>query len=374
MRPLFRVLGPGACTTVQDAGRTGFRQFGVPPAGCLDRLAHRVANMLVGNPDNAAVLEMTFKGADFEVLSDADVALTGAEMPLSVNNRSVASWSKVRVHSGDQINIGQTHSGCRAYLAVTGGIDGPEVMGSLATYAAARIGGFNGRALCRGDVIFGRKLELLNDQRHVPPEWIPRYSGQIILRAVPGPQEAYFAEGMQSFFDTVFTVSPQADRKGYRLQGPAVPIKPGMPKSIVSEPCIAGCVQVPEDGQPIILLGEQTVGGYAKIATVISPDLDKIAQALPGDQVCFEAVEIETAYGICRQHQQRIEMLRQKIVYAAPLQRCAKAFWNTDPEMFCRKIQTHLNQMRQIQVMPMTNEMACGFQSGNLSVGMPKSG
>jgi antagonist of KipI len=298
---------------------------------------------------------MTFKGADFEVLADADMALAGAEMPLSVNNRTVASWSKFSVHSGDQINIGQVHSGCRGYLAVTGGIDVLEVMGSFSTYAGARIGGYKGRTLRRGDVITGHEMELLNEARHVPPEWIPRYPGQITLRVLPGPQEDYFADSMQVFFDAVFTVSPQADRKGYRLQGPAIAIKPGMPKSIISEPCLAGCIQVPEDGQPIILLGEQTVGGYAKIATVISSDLDMIAQALPGDRVRFEAVDIETAHGVCRQ-QQRIEMLRQKIVSTAPMQKCAKAIWNTDPEMFCRKIQSHLNQMRQIPVTPSVTE------------------
>ncbi len=344
MKPLFKVLDPGAYTTVQDAGRIGFRQFGVPATGCLDRFAHGVANILTGNPDNAAVLEMTFAGAGFEILVEADMALTGADMPLSVNNRPIIPWSTFRTKPGDQINIGQARSGCRAYLAVTGGIDVPEVMDSLSTYAGARIGGYEGRALQRGDMIAGRKPERLDDMRYVPPEWIPRYGAQIILRAIPGPQEGYFTESLPTFFDSVFTVSPKADRKGYRLEGPQISIRPGMPKSIISEPCLPGCVQVPEDGQPIVLLGEQTVGGYAKIATVISADLDLIAQAMPGDQVRFEAVDMETAYGIARQKYKRMEMLRQKIVTHRPLQRCAKAVWNMDPEMFCRKIQIHLNQ------------------------------
>lgn len=346
MKPLLKVLDPGAYTTVQDAGRFGFRQFGVPPAGCLDSFAHRVANILVGNPDKAAVLEMTFIGAGFEILGEADMALTGADMQLSVNNRPVTPWSKFRVNTGDQINIGQARSGCRAYLAVTGGIAVPEVMGSRSSYAGASMGGHKGRPLQRGDTVAGHKFELLDDMRCVPSEWIPRYSTQITLRAIPGPQEEYFTDSISTFFESTFTVSRQADRKGYRLEGPEISIQPGMPKSIISEPCLSGCVQVPEDGQPIILLGEQTVGGYAKIATVISADLDLISQALPGDRVRFEAVDMETAYGIVSQQHKRLEMLRQKIVTTPPLKGCAKAAWNMDPEMFCRKVQGHLNQIR----------------------------
>ncbi len=195
-------------------------------------------------------------------------------------------------------------------------------------------------------MIAGHKLGLLDEMRCLSLNWIPRYATNITLRAIPGPQEAYFGDSISTFFDSTFTVSSQADRKGYRLQGTSISIQPGMPKSIISEPCLPGCVQVPEDGQPIILLGEQTVGGYAKIATVISADLDSIAQAMPGDQIRFEAVDIETAYDIAAQQHKRLEMLRQKIVTSPPLQKSAKAVWNMDPEMFCRKVQCHLNQMR----------------------------
>ncbi len=343
---MLRVLDPGPYTTVQDGGRFGFREFGVPPTGCLDRFAHRVANMLVGNRDDAAVLELTLMGGGFQILEEADMAITGADMPVSLCNRSIPAWTKFRVHPGDQLNIGMARSGCRAYLAITGGIDVPEVMNSLSCYAGAGIGGYKGRTLKRGDLIFTNPSEVLDEVRSVPPEWIPSYHGAITLRAIAGPQDDYFTESMAVFFESDFIVSSQADRKGYRLEGPPVAIQPGLPKSIISEPCLAGCVQVPEDGQPIILLGEQTVGGYAKIATVISPDLNLVAQAMPGDTIRFQNVNIETANVIVQQQHNRLEMMRQKIVTSPPLLRCAKATWNMDPEMFCRKVQSHLNQMR----------------------------
>lgn len=343
---MLRVLDPGAYTSVQDGGRIGFREFGVPPTGCLDRFAHRVANMLVGNPDEAAVLEMTLMGGGFQILQEADMAVTGADMPISVSNRSIPPWTKFRVRPGDQLNIGMARSGCRAYLAITGGVDVPEVMNSLSCYAGAGIGGYKGRALKRGDLISTKPSEVLDDTRSVPLDWIPPYHSKITLRAISGPQDEFFTDSMAGFFEATYVVSSQADRKGYRLEGPPVSIQPGMPKSIISEPCLAGCVQVPEDGQPIILLGEQTVGGYAKIATVISPDLDLVAQAMPGDTIRFQAIDIETAHALVQQQHNRIEMMRQKIVTSLPLQRCAKATWNMDPEMFCRKVQTHLNQVR----------------------------
>jgi biotin-dependent carboxylase-like uncharacterized protein len=346
MKSTLRILDPGTYTTVQDSGRIGFRQFGVPPTGCLDKFAHRVANILIGNPDKAAVLEMTFMGADFEVLRETDLALTGADMPLSVNNRPARPWRKLRVKPGDRVHIGQARSGCRAYLALTGGVDVPPVMGSASSYVGARIGGYAGRPLQRGDIVTGTELELLDDERYLTPDWIPRYATRITLKAIPGPQQRYFSDSLATFFNATFTVSPQADRKGYRLQGPALEIKAGMPKSIISEPCLPGCVQVPEDGQPIILLGEQTVGGYAKIATVISSDLDLIAQAMPGDQIRFETVDIDTAYAMARQQRKRLEMLRQKVVVAPPAQSSARAVWNLDPERYCRRVNRHLNQMR----------------------------
>ena len=346
MTKLLKIIDPGAYTTVQDGGRVGFRQFGVPPTGSLDRYAHRMANILVGNKDNAAVLEMTFTGVGFEILGEADMALTGADMPLIVNNRHTSPWRTFRVYPGDQVNIGQTRSGCRCYLAVTGGIKVPEVMGSLSCDAGAGVGGYKGRALKRGDTIDGKDGSLLDEMRSVPDDWIPRYASRTILRCIPGPQEEYFSHNYSTFYNSTFTISPQANRKGYRLQGPEVSIDPSMPKSIISEPCLPGCIQVPEDGQPIILLNEQTVGGYAKIATLISADLDLIAQALPGDQIQFEAVDIETADSITKQRHARLEMLRQNIVSCPPMEKSFIALWNMDSRMFSRKIQKHLNQMQ----------------------------
>jgi biotin-dependent carboxylase-like uncharacterized protein len=344
-KSILKVLDPGASTCVQDSGRIGFREFGVPPSGWLDRFAPRVANILVGNPDNAATLEMTFIGGHYRVVEEVDVAVTGADMPFCVNNRSVPTWSKFRVYAGDQINIGMARSGCRAYLAVTGGIAVAPVMNSCATFVGARIGGYEGRILKRGDIIAARQAEPLDERRSLSPDWIPRYMTPMTLRVIPGPQQEYFSDSMELFFSATFAVSSQADRKGYRLQGPRIPIQPGMEKSIISEPCLPGCIQVPEDGQPIILLGEQTVGGYAKIATVITADLDRVAQAMPGDKIRFQAVDIETARTAVRQRHHRLELIRQKMVTSLPFPRCAEAMLNMDPEVFCRKVQGYLNQV-----------------------------
>ena len=190
---------------------------------------------------------------------------------------------------------------------MAGGIDTPEVMGSRSTFVGAKIGGVDGRALAKGDTL----SRGLADHAHVagvlPEEFRPRLNNKITLRAMPGPQDSYFEEGMEIFFNTEFEVTSQADRMGYRLAGPVIPLKPGMPKTIISEPSVPGAVQVPPDGQPIIELVELTVGGYAKIATVITPDLDLVAQARPGDRVRFSPVNLEEAHRAYFGYQEKLE-------------------------------------------------------------------
>ncbi len=296
----FRVLKPGPYTSVQDAGRYGYQQFGIPPTGVLDQQAFRAANILVGNQEAAAVLETTVIGPQLEALSDADVAVTGAAATITVNTRSVRGWSAFRVQRGDMLTIGPVKSGCRGYLAVTGGIDVPLVMGSRSCYVAAKIGGHEGRVLAKGDILTRGEGRLLATPREMPEEDIPRYVSDITLRAVPGPQQDFFDQGAGIFFDSEFTVSVNANRMGYRLEGPRIPQTAGMPKSIISEPSLPGGVQIPPDGHPIILLVEQTVGGYTKIATVISADLPRVAQAKPGDRVRFVKVDLEEAYAAAR--------------------------------------------------------------------------
>ena len=304
----FRVILPGSFTTVQDRGRYSFLDRGVPPSGALDFFAFTIANLLVGNPSGAAALEITMMGPSLEVLGDADVALTGADMTMTINQELAPTWQMLRVKKGDVIRIRQAKSGCRAYLAVTGGIDVPVVMGSRSTCVKAKIGGVEGRTLRKDDVLGRIPGDPLSKPRRLPADFIPTFSPDVVLRAVAGPQNEAFASGLETFFGSVYEVTPEADRMGYRLQGPAIHHDEGFPQSIISEPTMPGNVQLPADGQPIILLVEQTTGGYTKIATVISTDLPWIAQAVPGNRVRFQKVTLEEAHLIYRE---RVSLLQQ---------------------------------------------------------------
>ena len=313
---LFSVLTPGAYTTVQDNRRYGYQQVGIPLSGALDSFAFGVANMLVENPVNCAVLEITVIGPRLEFLSEADIAITGAEIGMTLNERPVECWKSFRVKSGDILEINQVKSGCRAYLAVTGGIDVPEVMGSRSTYVGGNIGGYLGRPLKQGDIIKRNKGSLLDTEQHLSPNVIPQYSSNIVIRAVAGPQDDFFDIGLKTLFKSEFMVTAKADRMGYRLQGPVIKHKEEMPKSIISEPSVPGGIQIPADGQPIILLIEQTVGGYTKIATVISTDLSRVAQATPGDTICFEQVSLETAHALYRERQKLMQEIEELIAHS----------------------------------------------------------
>ncbi|PKN34979.1 MAG: KipI antagonist [Deltaproteobacteria bacterium HGW-Deltaproteobacteria-19] len=302
----FRVLSPGSLTTVQDAGRYSFIDRGVPPSGALDGFSYRIANLLAGNPVEAAVLEITLQGPVLEVLCEADVALAGADMAATLNDKSMSPWRSFRVNRGDVLRFHFATSGCRTYLAVSGGFDVPVVMGSRATCLKARIGGVEGRALRKDDILQRGAADLLAAQRRLPYRWIPTYRTDIVLKALPGPQEEAFRSGLEVFFDADYTVTSEADRMGYRLQGTPIHHDAGFPQSIISEPVIPGNVQLPADGQPIILLVEQTTGGYTKIATVISTDLSKVAQAMPGNRIWFKKVTLEEAHTLYRNEAARL--------------------------------------------------------------------
>lgn len=327
----------------QDLGRFGYQQFGVPPCGMLDKHAGRLANLLAGNDDSAAVLEFTFMGGQMEVLDDCVMAVAGADMQLTINNRPCSNWAAHRIGPGDRISMGVAQSGCRAYLALSGGVDVPRVMGSRSTYIGAKIGGLEGRLLASGDVICRGTTPAPDGLRQLPERWIPRYEDQIVLRAVPGPQDAFFTEGMALFFSSEFTVTDKANRMGYRLKGPEVDRAEGMPKSIISEPSLPGGVQVPEDGQPIVLLAEQTVGGYAKIATVITPDLDRLAQAVPGNRVRFERVTLEQAHRIYREAARAFERIQQSDLEVISLEAIGNEFYNHP--VFRERIEKYMIQI-----------------------------
>ncbi len=310
---LFSVLAPGGYTTIQDGGRFGYQRMGIPVCGALDAFSYHAANLLVANSLNAAVIEITVMGPRLEILAEADLAVTGAEMGMTLNDQPLDAWRSFRVRPGDILDIGQVKSGCRAYLAINGGIDVPEVMGSRSTYVGGNIGGYRGRLLKTGDVIQCGRAARLRGARVMPADLIPSYPAEIVIRAIPGPQDDFFREGLDTIFGSDYMVSTKADRMGYRLQGPKIGIREGMPKSIISEPTMPGGVQIPPDEQPIILMVEQTVGGYTKIVTVISVDLPKVAQATPGDTIRFEKVSLETAHLLYQEQQKKLQDLAARL-------------------------------------------------------------
>ncbi|WP_319588299.1 biotin-dependent carboxyltransferase family protein [uncultured Desulfobulbus sp.] len=291
MNQAFRILSPGPGATIQDLGRVHAYHLGVPASGALDDYAHRVANWLVGNPSTCATLEMAMIGACIEILGKADIAVTGARMNLRINGEPARQWTSLRVRPGDRLELGFAENGCRSFLAVTGGIDVPEVLASRSTYVGGKIGGFRGRALVSGDILPRGEGPLLKHSRSLP--WIPLYPEPLVLRVIAGPHDQFFRQAQDRFFASTFRVTNQSNRMGCRLSGPSVDRDPEAPASIVSEPVVPGNIQIPADGQPIILLKEQTIGGYTCIATVVTADLWRIAQVKPGDTVKFTRVSLE---------------------------------------------------------------------------------
>ncbi len=297
-RPILRIRRPGPLTTVQDHGRWGFQHLGVPVSGAMDPLSFRVANTLAGNPWTAAVLEITLGGFEAEFLGPTAAALAGADLGFELDGSPLGPGTSFRAEAGSVLRTKGRPRGCRAYLAVAGGFAVPEVLGSRSTYLPARLGGLDGRALRQGDELraYGPPFPpAWGPGRHAPPELLsplPPPGEPIRLRVVLGPQADRFTQsGLDTFLGERFEVSPQADRMGYRLEGPR--IEHAGPADILSDGIAWGAVQVPAHGRPIVLMADrQTAGGYPKIATVVRTDIPALAQAVPGDTVIFEAISL----------------------------------------------------------------------------------
>lgn len=304
----IKVISPGVLTTVQDTGRFGHQAAGIPEAGAMDRASLRLANALVGNPKDAAALELTVFGGTFEFDGEGTIALTGADMRPFLNGNRMPVNTAVPVKTGDRLELGAASRGMRAYLAVSGGIDVPAVLGSRSTDLKSRLGGLEGRKLRAGDVLASgadggsrpqAAAELAEVQgspcepvlqrlaQSTDPEGVTR------IRFLFGPQDAMFAEdAKKTFTDSIYTLSAACDRMGYRLEGAAVPSLNGT--DILSEGICFGSIQVPANGQPIVMMADhQTTGGYAKIGTVLSEDLPLLAQLGPGKRIHFVPVTLE---------------------------------------------------------------------------------
>ena len=285
-------------TTIQDLGRTGFQQYGIVVSGAMDSFAIRAANLLVGNKETAAALEITMMGPSLRILSDTVIALGGANLSASLDGKPLALWKSVYVRKDQLLSFGKPVDGMRAYVAVAGGIEVQELLGSKSTYLKAEMGGMAGRYLHKEDILHaGYVADSLKQLagRAVSPEILPDYLSTEPIRVIPGPDEASFtSEGMETFFTGEYEFTRDVDRMGYRLSGPAIEHK--KKADILSDAVTMGTIQVPSSGQPIILMADrQTSGGYSRIGTVISVDLPRLAQQKPGGSIRFCSVSIKEA-------------------------------------------------------------------------------
>jgi antagonist of KipI len=312
----IEILAPGPLTTIQDWGRFGYGRYGVPPSGALDTFSLRAANLLVGNPENEACLEITMFGIRIKALRDAAIAVTGGDLRPFCNDKPFGMWTSSILKGGDTLSFRGVKGGCRSYLAIGGGFSLPEVLGSRSTNLSSGFGGLSGRALKKGDMLSAHSphLHLKTEGRGLPQDLIPLYSSKWHLRVTFGPQDDQFTEeGRNTFLNAPYQVSYQSDRTGIRLAGPSVEKRPEVEESIISEGVIPGAIQVPGDGQPIIILVEIVTGGYRKIATVISADLPLLGQLKPGDTMSFEEVSLHEAYEALRKFEERIRSVREAI-------------------------------------------------------------
>lgn len=310
------VLRAGPLTSVQDLGRRGQRALGVAPGGALDLCAARVVNLLAGNPPESALFEIALGGVRLRFEDTRRVAWCGGDFEVHIGETRIPGGRPAIVRPGEELRIGGAKSGCRAWLAVGGGIELPTVLGSRSTDLRAGFGGLNGRALRDGDeLLLGEAIPPVSEAARVAswgalPKWSLTPMPRPILRVVRGAEwEMFDRKSRHSFLETAFKVGAQADRMGVRLEG--APLTRRTKRELLSEGVAPGTVQVANDGQPILLLGDcQTIGGYPKIAHVISVDLAPAAQLQPSDTVRFEEVNVAEAAALFAERESDLELFR----------------------------------------------------------------
>jgi len=307
---VLHVKEPGLFTTIQDLGRPGAVSAGVQPGGAMDRFAHSAANLLVGNEPGNATLECTFSGPQLIAERACLISIAGADFDPRVNGAPVPAWTSLFLGAGDSLSFGARRSGARAYIAVAGGIEADRWLGSLSTNVMAARGGKQGRQLRSGDTISiaGEARKPAVSGRRVPEGLRPVY-GEHTLHAVAGPHvRRLTAESRDLLFGATYRLSRDADRMGYRLEGPQLAMSGD---ELLSFGLVPGAVQVPQSGQPILLMADhQTAGGYPVVATVVSASLPVAAQLLPGDELHFAEATIERANAMRKALEAALSSLR----------------------------------------------------------------
>lgn len=319
----IEIVNPGLASSVQDQGRPGYYEVGIPPSGAVDLYSALAANLLVGNEDGASLIEAAYMGPELRFTEPAVVAVTGAGMPVLAGGRPAPQWESFAVAAGDVLSFGYLEQGARIYIAVSGGVEVPLVLGSRSTYALGAFGGFEGRALKAGDMLSvgtgGGRPGLV-----VPEHLRPVLSREIDLRVMLGLYDYRLTPaGLASLLDTTWMLTPVADRVGFRYSGGTLeweervqPFGAGSdPSNIVDAGYPLGSIQVPGGVEPIILHRDAVSGGgYAMVATVISADLDLVGQSAPGTRTRFRPVSMEQALDARAAAAERVRHLRTALL------------------------------------------------------------
>lgn len=308
------VINGGILTTIQDSGRYGYQELGIPTSGAMDDYNFRLANILVGNKLDEAVLEMTYFGPTLKFNEDLTLAITGSDMSPKINGQAIPMFETIKVKAGDTLQFGKVNEGIRSYLAFGGSIDVPMVNGSKSTHIKTKMGGIDGRALKAKDTLNIKKSRE-KTMRRIPEKYLPKFSHCNILRVVLGPQDDYFTEkGIHDLFRSGgYQVTKDFDRMGIRLKGTEIEHKETA--DIISDGTNFGSIQVPANGQPIILVADrQTTGGYTKIGNVITPDLPKLAQMTFLDKVLFQKVTIEEAQKLTLDYKNKFDDIKKESI------------------------------------------------------------
>lgn len=321
----LEILKPGLATTVQDLGRPGYYHLGIPVSGGMDRLSLAGANLLVGNEEGDAVLEAVFLGPEIRFTSDAVIAVTGAELPVKIDGVECPTWTTLSIKADQVLSFGFLKAGARAYIAISGGVDVPVVLGSRSTYPLGALGGYRGRKLEAGDVLalFPAKRPVAVGTA-IAPELRRGPGASPVLRVLPGLyRHRITAEAGKGFFEDTWKVAPEADRIGYRFRGGRplefVPREPPFgagsdPSNIVDSCYPYGSIQIPAGAEPIVLHRDAVSGGgYFMIGAVISADMDLIGQLQPNQKVRFSAVTMEEALAARKDARTTAAKIRESI-------------------------------------------------------------
>lgn len=285
----LEVIDGGLFTTIQDFGRRGFRAYGIPTSGAVDIRSYKLANWLVGNMEGSPVLELTLKGGRYKFKTGAVIAITGALMRPKINGKDVNMNCSLKVQEGDELGFDFVSRGCRTYLAIQGALEIQKVMGSFSTYTLGKFGGLDGKALTKGDTLKWKSLRKKADRKEARRDQLPYFSSKVCVRVSKNLEWDWLKDSAKkNLVQSTFRVGSKSNRMGIRLEGNSIEIEK---KQMISSPVIPGIIQLPPNGQPIILMQDgQTIGGYPRVAKVVDEDLWRLGQIKTGDQIQFKLI------------------------------------------------------------------------------------